>query len=195
MWKLCDKLFWLTPFFNDPWTQELDSVLHNDFYMCGWEVSPRCQLTCALLRCAFLLRSELGCLEIVRLFSSHFSSDHCHQHMQWTVCAVTPHPESEERKDPWLLMLRQLRCFCTLGINNLSTDGREITESDHFPLLLDSWRYCSQRQTVGLVHFNASVSKRCRENTGLEGWVTAEMVKGCWERNSTLLFCVCLFES
>lgn len=61
----------------------------NDFYMCVWDVSRRCQLSCALLTLCVPV-PELGCLESVQLFSLHNSSDHCHRHMWWTLYGLWP---------------------------------------------------------------------------------------------------------
>lgn len=86
-------------------------------------------------------QSELRCLESVWLFSSHISSLHCH-----TLC-VRRDPASwfrgEERPMtantvPTEVVFLFFFFFCLVRINKLSTDGRAITESDHFPLCF-SW--------------------------------------------------------
>jgi len=112
-----EDFFWLILFFNDPHEQGSDSVCVMFFYIRG-----------------------VGCLMVFKVYSSSLwtgVSVKCPiislSHQQWSLSqthVLWPFiPGSEERKDPWLLTLCRRRCFCALGINSLSSDGRAITES------------------------------------------------------------------
>lgn len=116
-------------------------------------------------------------------------SDYCHRRTAGGQYGLWPlHPGSTERKDPWLLNAEPAKDpICAFGINSLSSNGRAITESQVILRPPPTPLHPTPPSLSDFVLlYPQEMLTKTKKNTRPRGWVTAEMVKGCWERELNL---------